>query len=204
MRRVILSLLALTLVGLLVLLPAPSAEADTGCVITVAGVKVCGELLGEPLPEVITVTVKPDPIIIPGPTSTSTVTPPPVTVTVPGPPGPTQTVTETSQPETVTATPDAVPDETVTETTTVSPSETGQDPVDDGTLGDNEPDDTSDIDFGDGDITIEEAGIGILTLLALVGLLLLSMYAGYVLGYKDKEAKDTRFMRALLDTVKSR
>jgi hypothetical protein len=49
-----------------------------------------------------------------------------------------------------------------------------------------------------------EAGIGLLTLLALIGLILLGMYAGYILGYKDKERKDTDFMRALLDSVKTR
>lgn len=199
-RHSVLGVLALALL-VVVLLWATPVKADTGCVITVADVKVCGELLSEPLPDTITVTVKPDPIIISGPTSTQTVTPPPVTVTttVPGP-----TVTQTAAPETVTATPDSVPDETVTETTSVSPSETGQDQSGDGTLGSNESDDTPAIDFGDGDITIIEAGIGFLTLLALVGLLLLTLYAGYILGYKDRERKDTDFMRALLDTVKSR
>ena len=186
---------------MVVLTPSP-AGAVPACIVDALGIRVCGELL-EPLP---TITIKPDPIIIPGPTETTTIKPPPVTVTVPGPEAPQETVTVTPEPEVVTETPDAVPEETVTETT--SPSPTGQPTDDGGTIA---PDDNGesdffspDIDFGDGNPTVGEVGLGILTLLALVGLLLLSMYLGYILGYKDKERKDTDFLRALLDTVKSK
>lgn len=191
--------LVLAVVGVVGWSPS-SASAERGCVVSLAGLKVCGKLLGEPLPEIVTVTVRPDPIIVPGPTSTQTITPPPVTVTAP--PQPVQTVTVAPRP--VTVTPDAVPNETVTVTTTPSASPTRQPEGDDGTIAPDESVGPKAVDFGDGNITIFELGIGLASLLALVGLILLAMYAGYILGYRDKEAKDTRFMRALLDSVKSR
>jgi hypothetical protein len=104
------------LTAILTLFTAPPASAERGCVIDVLGIKVCGELL-TPLP---TVTIKPDPIVVPGPTVTLPPKPP-VTITVPGPtetvtiPGPTSTVTAQpnnpgpSQAPTVTVTPEAVP-----------------------------------------------------------------------------------------------
>lgn len=58
-----------------------------------------------------------------------------------------------------------------------------------------------DVDLDDGEVTIVEAGLGTLALLALMALILVGMYAGYYLGYKDKEQKDTDFMRALLDAA---
>lgn len=200
MRRLFLAVLALLLTFVLVLMPSTSS-ATPGCVITAGGLKVCGELLGQPLPAVITVTVTPDPVTLPGPTSTTTVHPPPVTVTLPGPVT-TTTAMETPQPQIVTVTPDAVPP--VTQTTTIDNPSTGQPTPSHGTIGTNESKDIPAIDFGDGHTTIIEAGLGFLTLLALVGLLLLSLYAGYILGYRDRERKETDFMRALLDKIKSR
>jgi hypothetical protein len=128
---------------------APLAQETEGCVITIAGVKVCGTLLGQPLPEVVEVTVpgptitlppvtvtdvvtiRPDPIRV-----TETIRPAPVriteTVTLPPLPQPTATVTESvpngvpsvSPPRaTVTETvrPNGQPVPTVTETATVTP-----------------------------------------------------------------------------------
>lgn len=60
------------------------------------------------------------------------------------------------------------------------------------------------IDFTDGETTIVEAGIGVLSLIGLMVLLLLALYGGYVLGWKDKESKDTDFIGALLDQSKLR
>ena len=209
MLRLRVAFLAFVLAVVSVLGLGTPSQAAEGCIINVAGIKVCGELL-EPLP---TVTIKPDPIIIPGPTETVTVRPPAVTVTEPAqPPPPPETVTVEPEPvgpsqmpqETVTEPSET---ETVTETTTVSPSETGQSSGEGGTIEPENGDEdffSPNIDFGDSDPTIAEVGIGLLATLALVGLLLLTLWAGYILGYKDKERKDTDFIRALLDSAKPR
>jgi hypothetical protein len=46
--------------------------------------------------------------------------------------------------------------------------------------------------------------LGIGFIFALMGLFLVGMYAGYVIGYKDHEKRDTHFMRSLLDSIKVR
>jgi len=151
--------------------------------------------------DTITKTIK-----IPGPTITKV--PDPIVRTekiiVPGPTKTIYTQAEAPAPQVVTRTVE-VPGPTETTTVTASPtptaSPTGQPTPESDTM---EPDTGPAIDFGDGDTTPAEVGIGILTLLALVGLILLALYAGYILGYKDKERTDTNFMRALLDSVKSR
>lgn len=109
---------------------APLAQETEGCVITIAGIKVCGTLLGQPLPEVVevtvppitlppvtvtdVVTVRPDPIRV-----TETIRPAPVriteTVTLPPLPQPTATVTVHTE-GTPNSTPSASPQATVTET----------------------------------------------------------------------------------------
>lgn len=206
MRRKI-AALAMSLLLVVPLGPSPvhaqQVSAEKGCIINIAGITICGELL-EPLPTVFVPgpTVTLPPITVPGPVATVTIRPPTQTETVivPGPettvtvPGPESTVTVTPRAE---PTPDAVPTETVTITPrqTLSPSDTLEEDDDSGFF---EPE----VDFGDGETTIGEVGIGTLTLLALVGLLLLTLYGGYILGYKDKERKETNFMRALLDQSK--
>lgn len=95
------------------------------------------------------------------------------------------------------------PTETVTETTTITASPTGQAVPEDGSVTPDAEEGPA-IDFGDGDTTIEEVGLGLLSIIALVGLLLLALYGGYVLGWKDKEKRDTDFMGALLDQAKLR
>jgi len=204
MKRLAALVLALLLTAVLSLYPAP-ARAETGCLINLLGIKVCGTLIGQPLPEVVTVTVRPDPIRIPGPTSTVTVTPAPQVKEV-RVPGPTTFVTDPVPGPTVTRTPQAVPTQTVTapvETVTVTPDPRqepeGRDKID------NEEDSgffSDEVDPGDGETTVAEVGIGTLTLLALVGLLLFTLYAGYIMGYRDREAKDTNFIRAVLDSSK--
>lgn len=190
-----------------------SAAVDEGCIIDIQGpigVLICGGEVVDRLP-LPTVTVR-------GPTITlPPVTVPGPTVRVPGPtvtaPGETRTVEVPGGTETVT-----LPGETVTvqvpngtQTVTpeprtigpVAPSEsptTRQDPSPDGTI---VPDKKTDsVDLGDGKTTKTEVGLGILGILVLIGLALLAMWAGYTLGYKDKERKDTNFLRALLEQTK--
>lgn len=148
-------------------------------------------------------------IKVPGPTKTETVrvtAAPRIierTERVPVP-GPTRTITN-EQTETVTIGPSetrtvTVPGETVTiegGTRTVTRQAT---PVD-GTIDDN---DKGPINIGNGDTTPAEVGLGLLTLLALGGIGVGLLWAGYVLGHKAMEGEEKDFMRALLDTAKRR
>jgi hypothetical protein len=61
---------------------------------------------------------------------------------------------------------------------------------------------SGDIHPFDNHITAAEIGLGIGFIFTLMGLFLVGMYAGYVMGYKDKERKDTHFMRSLLESIK--
>lgn len=187
--------LVLTLVAVLGLTPA--AEAAPGCVVNVAGVKVCGELVGQPLPEVVTVTVRPDPIVRPGPT-----------VTVPGPtrtvtvtevePGDTVTVTERPAPSAgpTSAPRTSVPTQTVTET--LVPDGGGQTTPPSATMEDDKPL----VDIPDIDSPAGAVGIGLLSLVAILLITMFGMWLGYYMGRKRKEEEDTSFMRALLDESK--
>lgn len=115
-------ILALTLGSIFVTTtPAPAASPaqDTqGCVLSVAGIKVCGTLLGQPLPEVVTVTVPP--ITLPPVTVTDVVTvrPDPIRLTETIRPDPVRVT------ETVTAQPQAQPTATATATATQTVTET--------------------------------------------------------------------------------
>lgn len=102
-------------------------------------------------------------------------------------------------PVTRTVTADSVFTVVVTETAT-----TGQTPRPDGKVKADDEKKPDPIDFTDGETTIVEAGIGVLSLIGLMVLLLLALYGGYVLGWKDKESKDTDFIGALLDQSKLR
>lgn len=167
----------------------------------------------------------PVPQIVPGPTETVRVRIPgedrTVRVEVPVPvAGPTRTVTErvvvTEQGErsTVTVsprpenragndapqtnpgpTPDAVPDEEATVTRQPTPTPD--------TIGPARPlESDREVVLDLPELTAPEAvGVGFLTLLALVGLILLSMYGGYALGFKDSEEREKKFMRELSDTI---
>jgi hypothetical protein len=206
--RLISWLVALVLGLVLALFPQP-AEAGTGCVISVAGVKVCGELLGQPLPEVVKVTV-------PGPTVrvTSTVKVQGPTVRIPGPtttvPGGTKTVTVpgpttfvTRPGETVTApfdgsTPNVTPGPTATATVTSVPTPTRQDPTPSGRLDPND-DGSGILDFPDINSPKEALGLGLLSILVIALLTAGGMAYGFYRGRRSMMHEDTRFMRDLLD-----
>ena len=147
-------------------------------------------------------------VTVPGPTVT--LPPPPrVTVTVPGPThtvtapggtqtisGPTQTVTQTTKP---TNGPTALPTETVTvsggldtSATTVTATPRQPEPTS-GTL---DPD-SGVLDSVPPVVVKAGVGVGIIALLAV--LILLGMYGGYYIGYKDSDKADANFFRALLN-----
>lgn len=147
----------------------------------------------------VQVTLPPVTVTLPG--ATATVRVPGPTVKVPGPPGPTATVTQivpgapgatiTRAPQTVTASPTA----TVTENPTVSPS--GQPTTDGGTIGPDSNDTV--LTFPKVELNTPEAvGLGIGAILFLMLLILLGMWAGYYLGYKDSEKNEANFLKTLL------
>lgn len=143
------------------------------------------------------ITLRPDPVTLP-----------PVTVTLPGdrvtvtkdrteyvtktktvsprntktvtvrPTAPTQRVTERT-------TKNSKPGPTVTETVTTSPEHR-----------------SGPVDLGDDKVTFVEVGIGLLTIIVIGGIMVLLLYAGYIIGYKDEERKETQFMKSLLSQVK--
>lgn len=123
-----------------------------------------------------------------GPTRTVTVRPAPVraTVLVPGPTkfvsvaGPTQTVTNRVTQEI---------EATVTETATRTVRQTEPRGA---TLPDKE-------DEGSVPDEIESAGYGIAAVLVGCGLIILSLWLGYIMGYKDRERKEMKFLDALRD-----
>lgn len=129
-----------------------------------------------------------------GPTSTRTITAP----------GPTQTISST-----VTEPP--VPQETATvevtepgETVTIGGGTrtiTGQPSPNSGTIKSDAP---PAVDIGDGKTTPAEVGLGALTLLAFAGIVVAALWAGYTLGYKDRQGNEKDFMRTLLETAKRR
>ncbi len=142
-----------------------------------------------------------------------TIRPPAVTlppVTIPGPTttvqGPRETIT-IHDTKTVTVTNRATEKSTATEraterrtdrsvvTETAKPDQDDPLPPDSGGNG---------VDFGDDDITVVEIGVVSLSAIVALGLGLLLLYIGYVIGYKDKERKDTNFMRSLLDASRLR
>lgn len=144
---------------------------------------------------VVTVTLPP--IKIPGPPGPTVIR----TLTIPGPtntvrvPGPTSTVTVTEAPtvtstRTVTAPP-------VTETVTATVFQTPrQQPVDSGTL---DPE-TEYIPIGVPKLSaIEQVGLGFLAVLLISGLIIIGMWSGYYLGFKESDAKETGFLKALLN-----
>lgn len=189
---------------------ASSGEDPQGCVISIAGVKVCGTLLGQPLPEAVTVTVPPPnlptvTVTLPGQTTTVnpgaplTVTKIPepvrVTETVTTPPLPQATVTvtensagqpvETSAPQaTVTKTvrPNGKPVPTVTETVTPEPDQTaGQSEPESGTVEPNNDEGFFSPNIDFGDETVTAGEAGV----GLLGALLIFglVVAGMYYGF---------------------
>lgn len=122
-------------------------------------------------------------LTIPGPTKT-------VTVTVPGP---TQTATATRTVVQRVTAPPVTTTATVTETSFVTPR---QQPVDSGTL---DPE-TEYIPIGVPKLSaIEQVGLGFLAVLFISGLIIIGMWSGYYLGFKESDAKETGFLKALLN-----
>lgn len=146
-----------------------------------------------------------------------------VTVAVPGPtvagptvriPGPTKTVTKNVAGPTRTVTKPPKPQSTVTQTatTTATATETivaeptGQTDPDSGRVDDNEPDNgffTPGIDFGDDNVTVGEAGIGLLSALLIIAMILSGMGYGFRRGLKAGRAGESDFLRAVLDRSKT-
>lgn len=178
--------------------PSP-ATADEGCVISVAGIKVCGELLGQPLPPVVTVTVRPDPIRIPGPTVT--ITPDPVEVPVPGP---TRTVEIPGATETVTVSPDNTPAPTATVTPDAVPEPTGQPSPTRGTVAPSpEPEVETETETRTKTETIvRKVLLGTLASIAFAALGILALFLGYLMGQRDAKKNEDNFLESLRDTVR--
>jgi hypothetical protein len=164
--------------------------------------------------------------LLPQPTRTRTLTLPPIVETIIRPrrtvtielPGetirlPEETITVTRPESTVTIRQDVIQTGTaspVTSVTTLSTSQsvsTGQETVTHGTV---VPTPVPTIVPKErriqlpGVTVFQAAGIGLLSLLALVGLILLGMWGGYVLGFKNAERENTNFLRALRDSFGSR
>lgn len=135
---------------------------------------------------------------IPGPTKTVT-----VAVTAPGAtqtvhePGPTKTVTVRPTPNSPSALPSSggqsssgsgTVETTVTATTTVTaePSTGPNDPV---------------ISIPGVPDVVNKAALGLLSIIALVALMLVGMWLGYYIGYRDSDSANARFMRALRDEL---
>lgn len=164
------------------------------------------------------ITLDPDDIkteFIPGPTVTVRPPPPPappratVTVTerprvVPQPPR--ETITVTPAPRTVTITPEPRivpgPTETVTETPAPdTPDRTRQPDTNRGTINEDEPIPDADhaLTFPQWSVSAPEAvGLGTLSILLLMLLILVGMWLGYYMGYKDSDKADAKFLRSLL------
>lgn len=198
---------------------APVAQETEGCVITIAGLKVCGTLLGQPLPEVVEVTVppitlppvtetdvvtiRPDPIRV-----TETIRPAPVrvteTVTPPPLPQPTATVTvhtdgtpnstpSASPQATVTQTvrPNGQPVPTVTETVEVEvEQDTGQSDPESGTVEPNNDPPFLSPDIDFGDDTVTAGEAGVGLLGAL--LIIALILGGMAYGFRRGIAVENR------------
>lgn len=174
----------------------PAGQVDLPEVIKQVDVLVPGPTVTLPPLPPATVTLPPAPIVtqfIPGPTETVT-----DTVRVPGPtatttvsePSGTETIYLQSPTETVTKTPEAIPAPTVTETVTntVTKEVEVDKPQPDGVLFDPPP------------LTVPGAvGYSVLALLLMCGLILLGLWLGYILGYKDSEREERKFLEALRD-----
>lgn len=135
-------------------------------------------------------------IRIPGPTETRFVRGPTTTRTVTQTQqAPEQTRTITAAPETVTQS--ASPQAPVTETVTASPEPPRQTGTEDDTMGDTEDDPA--ITIPETDLsTPEVVGLGTLAILIIAALIVLGMWAGYYMGYKDSDKVEAKFLKSLL------
>lgn len=142
-------------------------------------------------------------VTVPGPTSTRTIE---VDVPIPGEPGatvtkrvevpgPTETIRRPGPTRTIS--PEA-PTVTITET----PEEGRQDGTTPDTIGG--PDnDRPVVTFPETNLSTWEAiGVGILGVLAIIGLILIGMYTGYYMGDKHGERRERTFIKSLLNKNK--
>lgn len=129
---------------------------------------------------------------VPGPTATAIIPGPQSTVRVPGRnTTATTTVTITKAAQTFTERPSAA---TQTTTVTSTPRQTGTKGA------------TIEPAPNDGGVTIPETrlnkiqtiGVGTLAVIIVAGLIILGMYGGYYLGYKDSDKAEAKFLRAML------
>lgn len=124
---------------------------------------------------------------VPGPTQTST-----IRVPVPGPtksvtvsvPGPTSTVKGPTSTATVTA----------TTTTTTGQVDNGGGTVDPSPSAEPEPD----VITLPGPTTVKGAALGLLATAILAGLILLALFSGYTLGYRESDSDNATFMKRVL------
>jgi len=149
----------------------------------------------------------------PGPTVEVTLPQQTVTVHVPGPssvqtirvpvPGPTQSVTVTEPvvgpTKTVHETEHSTETSTITATATITKS-TGQVDNGGGTI-DHEPS-THGGPIPQIDTPAKAAVLGLGLLIILLAIVLLGLYLGYILGYKDSDRANANFMNALLGKFK--
>lgn len=201
MKRVF---VVLIVTAFLTLFMTPPASAERGCVIDILGIRVCGELVNAPLPEIVRVTIKPDPIRIPGPTITLPPRPGP-TIRIPGP---TKTVEVPGPTTTVTARPNIVgPSALPTQTTTVTVGPTGQPTTSRATVT-TSPEvrtiETPGETRTKTETIVRKVAVGALVTLVLAGLGILALFLGYLLGQKDAKKNEDRFLASLLDRSKIR
>lgn len=196
-------LLAVLIAPFIILLTPSTANAEEGCLLNALGIKVCGTLLGQPLPEVVTVTVRPEPIRLP-PVTVTLPPRPPRTVEVPVP-GPTRTVGIPGPTKTVTARPNNPgPSAAPTVTATVTPQPAGQTPSASATLPSAPEKPKTVVETRTKTETIVRTVIvGTLAAIILAALGCLALWLGYVLGYKGAERKEARSLRGMLDTIKA-
>lgn len=93
-------------------------------------------------------------------------------------------------------TPEPAPRETVAVTITPQPEPSGQDDTQGDTI---EPEEEPAVVIPEIELSTPEAvGLGTLSILGLALLILLGMWLGYYLGYKDSDKAEAKFYRALL------
>lgn len=210
MRLLKVALVALVIVvlGWFATAPTKPAQASDPCTISVSGTTATVQCVGVgvvgtvPLPTVHVTLPPPPPVTdiikLPGPTVRVPVPGPTTTVTTPSLPRATRTFTPPTK--TVTVQPSSLPQPTV-----LQPEiGTGQPEPQRATIGPATPmyvPKDHYIPLVIGKVKVRDAALGVLATLAIVGLLLLGMYAGYILGYKTSEKKDTNFLRAVLDAA---
>jgi hypothetical protein len=193
--------------------PATSAEPVINCTdikigqqvrikCTAAGIVVLNTVVDLPVVQLPGATIKlpgETETITKGPTKTITATPgnnepgATVTITKPAQPGPTTTLRPNGQPVPMVT---KTTTETQTTTVTATPSATA---TTGGTIDPRTDKDDGVIQIPETTLDAPEAvGIGTLAVFLMALLILLGMYAGYYMGYKDSEKAEADFFRSLL------